>query len=156
MLRATPGAERVSVRGLVQVGLVDYSQPVFADFCGGDDLADSKRLEVVKGHTAPRPNEIEAGPTFLDQHGLKLGDRITLDLVGRQLTVTLVGEPRTHHTRRIVDIAHTMPTTTVALVATEYGPEPITGQSRRPCRPRPDPARPYLPPTKEFIEPLPV
>ncbi|MEU9048610.1 MULTISPECIES: FtsX-like permease family protein [unclassified Kitasatospora] len=92
MLRATPGAERVSVRGLVQVGLVGYPQPVFADFYGGDDIADSKRLQVVKGRVATGPNEIEAGPVFIKQHGLKIGDRLTLDLDSRQLTVTLVGE----------------------------------------------------------------
>ncbi|WP_459649694.1 ABC transporter permease [Kitasatospora sp. Ki12] len=92
MLRATPGAERVSVRGLVQVGLVGYPQPAFADFYSGDDAVDTKRLQVVRGRPATGPNEIEAGPSFIRQHGLKLGDRLTLDLDGRHLTVTLVGE----------------------------------------------------------------
>ncbi|WP_316520531.1 FtsX-like permease family protein [Kitasatospora brasiliensis] len=92
MLRAAPGAERVSTRGLVQVGLVGHSQPAFADFYGGDDLVNSKRLDVVAGRPATGPNEIEAGPSFLKQHGLKLGDRLTLDLDGRKLPVTLVGE----------------------------------------------------------------
>ncbi|WP_234322853.1 ABC transporter permease [Streptomyces sp. NRRL S-350] len=91
MLRATPGAERVVARGLVQVGLVGTTQPVFANFYGGD-TAGSKRLQVVKGRAATGPNEIEAGPSFLKQHGLKLGDRLTLDLDGRQLAVTVVGE----------------------------------------------------------------
>ncbi|MEU8924020.1 FtsX-like permease family protein [Kitasatospora sp. NPDC048545] len=92
MLRTTPGAEGVAVRGLVQVGLVGFTQPVFADFYSGDDAVDSKRLQVVKGRPATGPNEIEAGPSFLKQHGLKLGDRLTLDLDGRHLTVTVVGE----------------------------------------------------------------
>lgn len=92
MLRAAPGAERVSTRGLVQVGLLGHNQPAFADFYGGDDLVDSKRLDVVDGRPATGPNEIEAGPSFLRQHGLKIGDRLTLLLDGRQLPVTLVGE----------------------------------------------------------------
>ncbi|MFJ9446169.1 FtsX-like permease family protein [Kitasatospora sp. NPDC101235] len=92
MLRATPGAERVSTRGLVQVGLVGHNQPAFADFYGGDDIANSKRLSVVNGRPATGPNEIEAGPSFLRQHGLKVGDKLTLLLDGRQLPVTLVGE----------------------------------------------------------------
>ncbi|MGW3229762.1 ABC transporter permease [Kitasatospora sp. NPDC001095] len=92
MLRAAPGAERVGTRGLVQVGLVGHNQPAFANFYGGDDIVDSKRLNVVDGRPATGPNEIEAGPSFLRQHGLKVGDKLTLSLDGRQLPVTLVGE----------------------------------------------------------------
>ncbi|MFD4657316.1 FtsX-like permease family protein [Kitasatospora sp. NPDC058444] len=92
MLRATPGAERVSTRGLVQVGLVGQPQSVFANFYGGDDAVDSKRLDVVEGRPATGPGEIEAGPSFLRQHGLEVGDRLTLLLDGRQLSVTIVGE----------------------------------------------------------------
>ncbi|HJD83337.1 FtsX-like permease family protein [Kitasatospora aureofaciens] len=92
MLRAVPGAERVSVRGLVRLGIVGQPQLVFANFYGGDDMVDHRRLDVVKGRSATGPNEIEAGPAFLAQHGVKLGDRLTLVLDGRQTTVTLVGE----------------------------------------------------------------
>ncbi|MEU9079494.1 FtsX-like permease family protein [Kitasatospora sp. NPDC004745] len=92
MLRAAPGAERVVTRGLVQLGLVGYTRPVFADFYGGDSIADARWLRTVKGHPATGPAEIQVGPAFLDQRGLRLGDRITLDLEGRQLTVTIVGE----------------------------------------------------------------
>ncbi|MFF2149426.1 ABC transporter permease, partial [Kitasatospora sp. NPDC058190] len=92
MLHATPGAERVSVRGLVRVGIVGQPQLVFANFYGGDDMVDHRRLDVVKGRQATGLNEIEAGPAFLDQHGVKLGDRVTLVLDGRQTTVTIVGE----------------------------------------------------------------
>ncbi|MET8630650.1 FtsX-like permease family protein [Kitasatospora sp. NPDC004669] len=92
MLHSTPGAERVSVRGLVRIGIVGQPQPVFANFYGGDDMADHRRLDVVEGRTATGPNEVEAGPAFLDQHGVKLGDRLTLVLDGRQTTVTIVGE----------------------------------------------------------------
>ncbi|MFJ9844672.1 ABC transporter permease [Kitasatospora sp. NPDC101155] len=92
MLHATPGADQVSVRGLVRVGIVGQPQLVFANFYGGDAMVDHWRLNVVEGRPATGLNEIEVGPAFLDQHGLKLGDRITLLLDGRQTTVTLVGE----------------------------------------------------------------
>ncbi|MGW2372283.1 ABC transporter permease [Kitasatospora sp. NPDC001683] len=92
MLHATPGAERVSVRGLVRVGILGQPQLVFANFYGGDAMVDHRRLDVVEGRLATGLNEIEAGPAFLDQHGLKLGDRVTLVLEGRQTTVTIVGK----------------------------------------------------------------
>ncbi|MFI9324015.1 FtsX-like permease family protein [Kitasatospora aureofaciens] len=92
MLHTIPGAEQVSVRGLVRVGILGQPQLVFADFYGGDAMVDHRRLNVVEGRLATGPNEIEAGPAFLDQHGLKLGDRVTLVLEGRQTTVTIVGK----------------------------------------------------------------
>ncbi|MFF2115837.1 FtsX-like permease family protein [Kitasatospora sp. NPDC058184] len=92
MLRTTPGADQVHVRGLVKVGLVGFTQPVFADFLSGDGIAEQLQREVVRGRAATGPNEIEAGPSFLREHGLRLGDRLTLDLDGRRLTVTVVGE----------------------------------------------------------------
>ncbi|MFJ9776284.1 FtsX-like permease family protein [Kitasatospora sp. NPDC101157] len=91
MLHATPGADQVSVRGLVRVGIVGQPQLVFANFYGGDAMVDHTRLNVVEGRPATGPGEAEAGPAFLDQHGLKLGDKVTLVLDGRQTTVTLVG-----------------------------------------------------------------
>ncbi|MER7674905.1 FtsX-like permease family protein [Kitasatospora sp. NPDC096128] len=92
MLHATPGAEQVSVRGLVRIGILGQPQLVFANFYGGDAMVDHRRLNVVEGRPATGPNEIEAGPAFLDQHGLRLGDRVTLVLDDRQTTVTLVGK----------------------------------------------------------------
>ncbi|WP_188308250.1 ABC transporter permease, partial [Streptomyces sp. CBMA123] len=91
MLHATPGADQVSVRGLVRVGIAGQPQLVFADFYGGDAMVDHRRLNVVEGRPATGVGEAEAGPGFLDQHGLKLGDRITLLLDDRQTTVTIVG-----------------------------------------------------------------
>ncbi|WP_416875009.1 FtsX-like permease family protein [Kitasatospora sp. SC0581] len=92
MLRTTPGADQVHVRGLVKVGLVGFTQPVFADFLSGDGITEQLQREVVRGRAATGPNEIEAGPSFLREHGLRIGDRLTLDLDGRRLTVTVVGE----------------------------------------------------------------
>lgn len=92
MLRSAPGAQAVTSRGLVRVGVVGFAQPVFVNFYGGDDIAVAKQLRVVRGRPATGPNEVVAGPAFLDLRGLRLGDRITLDLEGRHLPVTIVGE----------------------------------------------------------------
>ncbi|MFJ9691719.1 FtsX-like permease family protein [Kitasatospora sp. NPDC101183] len=89
LLRTTPGAERVTTRGLAQATLVGFNQPVFIDFYGGDEAA--RKLHAVEGRDATGPGEVQAGPAFLDQRGLKLGDRITVDLDGRQQTLTIVG-----------------------------------------------------------------
>ncbi|MFD5465687.1 FtsX-like permease family protein, partial [Kitasatospora sp. NPDC127059] len=91
MLHAAPGADRVSVRGLVRVAVVGQPQVVFANFYGGDAMVDHSRLNVVEGRPATGLGEAEAGPAFLDQRGLKLGDKVTLVLDDRQTTVTLVG-----------------------------------------------------------------
>lgn len=89
LLRTTPGAERVTTRGLTDATVVGFTQPVHVDFYGGDEAA--KKLHVVEGRGATGPGEVQAGPAFLDQRGLKVGDRITVELEGRRQTLTIVG-----------------------------------------------------------------
>ncbi|MEU1665068.1 FtsX-like permease family protein [Streptomyces sparsogenes] len=89
-LRSLPGADLVTARALSKVRLAGYSQPVFASFYRGDTrMYDS---DIVKGHWPHGPGEVAAGPAFLNQRGLAVGDRITLYLDGRQTRVTVVGE----------------------------------------------------------------
>ncbi|MGA5816730.1 ABC transporter permease [Kitasatospora sp. NPDC094028] len=90
LLRTTPGAERITTRGLSEATLIGSNQPIYVNFLGGDEAA--RKLRVVDGRAATGPGEVQVGPAFLDQRGLKLGDRITVDLDGRQQTVTIVGE----------------------------------------------------------------
>ncbi|MFM9593403.1 ABC transporter permease [Streptomyces scabiei] len=89
-LRSLPGAEQVTARALTKVRLAGYTQTVFANFYRGDtqDLASG----VVEGHWPARAGEAAAGPAFLDQHGLSVGDRVTVQLNGTQASVTVVGE----------------------------------------------------------------
>ncbi|MER5493820.1 ABC transporter permease [Streptomyces sp. NPDC002490] len=89
-LRSLPGADRVTVRALTTVSLAGYPQTVFANFHRGDtrDLA----AGIVKGHWPTRAGEAAAGPAFLHQHGLSVGDRVTVRLNGGQAPVTIVGE----------------------------------------------------------------
>ncbi|MBB4713697.1 ABC transporter permease [Streptomyces luteogriseus] len=89
-LRSLPGADQVTARALTKVRLAGYTQTAFANFYRGDtqDLAS----EIVKGHWPNRAGEAAAGPAFLHQHGLSVGDRVTIQLNGKQAPVTIVGE----------------------------------------------------------------
>ncbi|RZU24033.1 putative ABC transport system permease protein [Streptomyces sp. BK239] len=89
-LRSLPGAERVTARALTKVSLSGAAQTVFANFYRGDtqDLASA----IVEGHWPAGAGEAAAGPAFLRQHGLSVGDRVTVRLNGRQAPVTIVGE----------------------------------------------------------------
>ncbi|WP_031072562.1 ABC transporter permease [Streptomyces sp. NRRL S-118] len=89
-LRSLPGAEGVRARALSQANMTGQNQPVFADFYRGDDSVYDH--SIVKGRAPKAAGEIVAGPAFLTQRGLKLGDRVTLELNGRKLTVTVVGK----------------------------------------------------------------
>ncbi|RNG38843.1 FtsX-like permease family protein [Streptomyces botrytidirepellens] len=89
-LRSLPGADLVTARALTKVRLAGYTQTAFANFYRGDtQMYDS---EIVRGHWPHGRGEVAAAPAFLNQHGLVVGDRITLYLNGRQARVTVVGE----------------------------------------------------------------
>ncbi|BCL27931.1 FtsX-like permease family protein [Streptomyces aurantiacus] len=89
-LRSLPGAEGVRARALSQANMTGQTQPVFADFYRGDDS--SYEHTIVKGRAPATAGEMVAGPAFLNQRGLKLGDRVTLELNGRKITTTVVGQ----------------------------------------------------------------
>lgn len=88
-LRSLPGARGVRARALSQANMTGQTQPVFADFYRGD--SSSYDHSIVEGRAPAVAGEIVAGPAFLTQRGLKIGDRITLELNGRKVTVTVVG-----------------------------------------------------------------
>ncbi|MGW0394676.1 ABC transporter permease [Streptomyces sp. NPDC003042] len=89
-LRSLPGAREVRARALSQVSLVGFTQPAFADFYRGD-LA-SYASQFAEGRPPGAAGEIAAGPAFLTQRGLAVGDRVTLQLNGRQVLGSVVGE----------------------------------------------------------------
>ncbi|MEV7506904.1 FtsX-like permease family protein [Streptomyces sp. NPDC091201] len=88
-LRSLPGAAQVRARGLAHVGLVGHTRGVFADFLRGGDVFAAAR--IAEGRAPRAAGEIAAGPSFLAQRGLEVGDRVTLALNGRQLPATVVG-----------------------------------------------------------------
>ncbi|WP_405921073.1 FtsX-like permease family protein [Streptomyces sp. NBC_00122] len=89
-LRSLPGAARVRARAFTQANLTGQTQPVYADFYRGDDAlyADT----IVRGRGPAAPGEVVAGPAFLKERGLKVGDRVALELGGRKISATVVGE----------------------------------------------------------------
>ncbi|MFJ3883360.1 FtsX-like permease family protein [Streptomyces sp. NPDC090077] len=89
-LRSLPGAQGVRARALSQANMTGQNQPVFADFYRGDNSVYDHT--IVKGRAPKAAGEIVAGPAFLTQRGLKLGDRVTLELNGRKIIATVVGQ----------------------------------------------------------------
>ncbi|MFE2939467.1 FtsX-like permease family protein [Streptomyces sp. NPDC059255] len=88
-LRALPGTGRITVRALAKVRVAGVGTTPFLDFYWGDTRPLARR--IVEGHWPDGPREIAAGPAFLKQNGLAVGDRTTLYLNGRQLPVTVAG-----------------------------------------------------------------
>lgn len=91
MLRSLPGVARVNAQGIVGVGLAGYAQPSTGFFLRGDEDLDTAR-QIVEGRPIGGPDELVASPAFLSQHGLSVGDRVTMQLDGRQTAVTVVGK----------------------------------------------------------------
>ncbi|MGW1773432.1 ABC transporter permease [Streptomyces sp. NPDC002104] len=83
------GAREVQARGLTQVGLVGYAQPAFGNFYRGSA---SPAAAFVEGRPPSGPGEMAAGPSFLMERGLAVGDRVTLEANGRRTTATIVGQ----------------------------------------------------------------
>lgn len=83
------GAREVQARALTQVGLVGYAQPAFGNFYRGDP---SPAGAFVEGRPPSGPGEMAAGPSFLTEHGLAVGDRVTLEANGRRTSATIVGQ----------------------------------------------------------------
>ncbi|RAG82507.1 ABC transporter permease [Streptacidiphilus pinicola] len=87
-----------SLPGAVQVTATTYAPARLAGHAKGLNLrayrgssADVGAL-VVQGRSFHGPGEIVAPPGFLEEWGVSLGDRLTLQTAGRQEPVTVVGE----------------------------------------------------------------
>ncbi|MFE4258705.1 FtsX-like permease family protein [Streptomyces sp. NPDC056883] len=83
------GAQEVQARGLTRIGLVGYAQPAFGNFYRGSP---SPAAAFVEGRPPRGPGEIAAGPSFLTERGLAVGDRVTLEANGRRTAATIVGQ----------------------------------------------------------------
>jgi putative ABC transport system permease protein len=90
LLLSVPGADRITARALSQVRLLGQPQPIFVNFYRGD--TSSAAEQIVAGRLPAAADEVVAGPSFLTQRGLAVGDRITLELDGRGVTATITGE----------------------------------------------------------------
>ncbi|MFD9303525.1 ABC transporter permease [Streptomyces sp. NPDC060048] len=84
------GAREIKGRGLTQVRLVGYTQPAFGSFYRGS--LSPAEAPFVEGRPPRGPGEIAAGPAFLTERGLAVGDEVTLEAGGRRTAATIVGE----------------------------------------------------------------
>ncbi|MFG2621777.1 FtsX-like permease family protein [Streptomyces sp. NPDC048507] len=117
-LRSLPGARAVRARALSQANMSGQTQPVFADFYRGD--ASSYERTIVRGRAPAAAGEIVAGPAFLTQRGLELGDRVTLELNGRKITATVVGQVIEGNARALEATWQTLAELAPDARATEY------------------------------------
>ncbi|MFJ5547543.1 ABC transporter permease [Streptomyces sp. NPDC093225] len=83
------GAQKVVARAFSHVRLAGLPGEYFADFYRGD--TDVFERGVVEGHWPSGVGEVAAGPAFLSQRGLSVGDRTMLEVGGRRMPVTVVG-----------------------------------------------------------------
>ncbi|WP_042410658.1 ABC transporter permease [Streptacidiphilus carbonis] len=90
MLHSLPGVRQFAANASLVVHIVGYTQPTTAFFFRGDPPAAS--YQIVKGHWLDGPGQAVVGPMFLNQHGLAVGDRITLELNGHSADMTIVGQ----------------------------------------------------------------
>lgn len=130
-LRSLPGVEGVRARALSQVNMTGQTQPVFADFYRGDDS--SYDHTIVKGRAPTAAGEIVAGPAFLTQRGLKIGDRFKLELNGRKITATVVGQLIEGHARALEATWHDLTRLAPAAHAAEYTVRLAPGTDARAC-----------------------
>ncbi|MFC6020481.1 FtsX-like permease family protein [Plantactinospora solaniradicis] len=92
LLRSLPGTARVTVNLDLDFSLVGSTQPVVVTFLRGDVDTQGYPDQLVEGRWLSRPGEVVVPSTLLRERGLAVGDRITLELDGRQGAVTIVGE----------------------------------------------------------------
>lgn len=118
LLRSQPGAREVVARAFFQVGIAGQNGTVYANFYRGD-LADDG-AGVVGGRLPTGPGEVVTGLAFLTQHGLDVGDRITLEAAGRRETVTIVGEIMDDNPRSLTSNWATMAALAPGTVPVEY------------------------------------
>ncbi|MEY9842106.1 FtsX-like permease family protein [Streptacidiphilus sp. EB103A] len=90
VLRSLPGVRQFAANASLVVHVIGYTQPTTAFFFRGDPPAAS--YQMVKGHWLDGPGQAVVGPQFLAQHGLAIGDRLTLQLNGRSAAMTIVGQ----------------------------------------------------------------
>ncbi|MER5321553.1 ABC transporter permease [Streptosporangium roseum] len=118
MLRSLPGTLTVTAGVFVGVDLTGQRQPLDVQFLREDTPSLASR--IVSGRWLEGPGEVVVPPAFLSQRGLKVGDRITLELKGEQARASIVGEAMEGGSRFIWSSWETLDTLAPRLQADLY------------------------------------
>lgn len=89
LLQSLPGAAHVDASLETSARLVGSTQSVFVNFVRGNINLGGP---IVKGHWIDGPGQAVAPPGFLARHDVTIGSHLTLDMGGKPVTITIVGE----------------------------------------------------------------
>ncbi|WP_436519530.1 ABC transporter permease [Actinoplanes sp. HUAS TT8] len=92
LLRGRPGTARVGVFYSREVSVAGMGEPLQINFGRGDVAALGYEEQMLDGHWMTGPDEVVAPSQLMNRRGLRIGDRLTVELGGGRKTVTLVGE----------------------------------------------------------------
>ncbi|MFZ3468399.1 FtsX-like permease family protein [Streptomyces sp. 4.24] len=125
----TLGAREVRARGLTQVGLVGHTQPAFGSFYRGS--LSPAGAAFVEGRPPRGPGEIAAGPAFLTERGLAVGDEVILEAGGKRVPVTIVGALIDSNSRSLESTWETLEQLTPGTRAVDYAVRLAPGADAR-------------------------
>lgn len=90
LLRSLPGAADVVALAWLELYTADDPQRIQVQFVRGE-YGSLGGETIVEGRRFEAPDEVVAASQFLDERGMKVGDRITLTWGDRKRSVTVVG-----------------------------------------------------------------
>ncbi|MFE5587499.1 FtsX-like permease family protein [Kitasatospora sp. NPDC056531] len=91
LLHSQPGTQHLTLDAMAPVTVVGNRQVAFGDFFRGDYSTLGFQGELAEGRWLNGPGEAVLSSGYLHKLGLAVGDRITLEVAGKQATVTVVG-----------------------------------------------------------------
>ncbi len=92
LLRGLPDVARVAAILGLPVPVVGQTQPLTVNFVRGDYSSMGYQDQLTAGRWMTRADEAVVPSELMRERGLKVGDRITLELGGRQTVLTVAGE----------------------------------------------------------------
>ncbi|WP_223167093.1 ABC transporter permease [Nonomuraea sp. SYSU D8015] len=90
LLRSLPGTRHVVADAWIDVRLAGRPDRIMAQFLRGDLRA--RGDVIVRGRPLSGPGEVVAPSAFMSKRGLRIGDRLMLELDGGRTSATIVGE----------------------------------------------------------------
>jgi putative ABC transport system permease protein len=92
LLRGLAGAARVTAVYRLPVPVIGQTQPLTVNFVRGDYNSMGYQGELTAGRWMTGPDQTVVPSALMRERGLRLGDRLTLAVGGRQTVLTVAGE----------------------------------------------------------------